>query len=311
MKMGIDKIIGIILIVILIGIIVLRRILKAKQANEEKKLYDLKEKQIRERTIQAIRSRTIGGDKLIDYATYKLSIQEWIKYSLIAGVIIYVVSYLFYDNLIISIVASLFGFIYPKFKRKQLINVRKDELSLQFKEAISSLTSSLAAGQSIENAFRDALKDLKLLYPDDQTYIVREFNLINRRVENGEIIERALDDFANRSDVDDMRNFADVFITCKRTGGDLVEVIKRTSDIITDKIEIQQDIKVLISQKKLESKIMAVAPLGITYFLKVSSPDFVAPLYEFGTFGPVVMTIALTCVICGLLISQKIMDIKV
>ncbi|MDY0408534.1 type II secretion system F family protein [Paracerasibacillus soli] len=113
---------------------------------------------------------------------------------------------------------------------------------------------------------------MRLLYTDDRTYIIREFNLINRRVENGEMIERAIEDFANRSDVDDIRNFADVFITCKRTGGDLVEVIKRTSDIITDKIEIQQDIKVLVSQKKFESKIMAIAPLGIILFLKMSSP---------------------------------------
>lgn len=39
----------------------------------------------------------------------------------------------------------------------------------------------------------------------------------------------------------------------------------------------------MVSQKKFESKIMAIAPLGITLFLKMSSPDFVAPLYEFGT----------------------------
>ncbi|MDY0395113.1 type II secretion system F family protein [Virgibacillus halophilus] len=258
-----------------------------------------------------IRNRTIGGETLIDYATYRLSFQEKVKYSLLAAAVIFCVAYLFYDNIIISLIAACFGMIYPKFKRKQLIEKRKDELSMQFKEAISSLASSLAAGQSIENAFRDVLRDLKLLYTDDQTYIIKEFNLINRRVENGEIIERAVDDFANRSDVDDIRNFADVFITCKRTGGDLVEVIKRTADIITDKIEIQQDIKVLISQKKFESKIMAVAPLGIILFLRLSSPDFIKPLYQFGTFGPIVMTVALVMVVCGLLISQKIMDIKV
>lgn len=155
------------------------------------------------------------------------------------------------------------------------------------------------------------LRDLKLLYPDENTYIIKEFQLINRRIENGEIVERAIADFANRSDIDDIKNFSDVFITCKRTGGDLVEIIKRTADIITDKIEIQQDIKVLVSQKKFESKIMAIAPLGITLFLKMSSPDFVAPLYEFGTPGPIIMTVVLICVGCSLLISQKIMDIKV
>ncbi|WP_188453566.1 type II secretion system F family protein [Virgibacillus oceani] len=309
--MNTREILSLIAIFVFIGIIIFRRIRKNKIKNIEKKLAEKHGAEVRRRSIEAIKRRTIGGENLIDYGTYQLSKSEWIKYSLLAGAVIFGVGLIFYDNLVISGIAACLGMFYPKFKRKDLIKVRKDELSLQFKEAISSLASSLAAGQSIENAFRETQKDLKLLYPDGDTYILKELNLINRRVENGEIIERAIDDFAKRSDVDDIRNFSDVFITCKRTGGDLVEVIKRTADIITDKIEIQQDIRVLVSQKKFESKIMAVAPVGITVMLKVTSPDFVEPLYKFGTLGPIVMTVALACIICGLLISQKIMDIEV
>ncbi|WP_077602605.1 type II secretion system F family protein [Oceanobacillus sojae] len=309
--MNVEQIIGSVVIVILIGVLVGRRVIKGRKTRQLERELEKREGEIREKSIAAIRKRNIGGETLIDYAVYEMSFQEKVKYSLIAGIVIFGISYLFYDNLILSFIAACLGVIYPRFKKKDLRNKRKDELSLQFKEAISSLASSLAAGQSIENAFRDVLRDLKLLYPDENTYIIKEFQLINRRIENGEIVERAIADLANRSDIDDIKNFSDVFITCKRTGGDLVEIIKRTADIITDKIEIQQDIKVLVSQKKFESKIMAVAPLGITLFLKMSSPDFVAPLYEFGTPGPVIMTVVLICVGCSLLISQKIMDIKV
>ncbi|GAB2535975.1 type II secretion system F family protein [Gracilibacillus alcaliphilus] len=309
--MNIEQIIGSIVVVILLGVLVGRRVIKSRKNKQLERELEKREGEIREKSIEAIRKRNIGGETLIDYAVYEMTFKEKVKYSLIAGAVIFGISYLFYDNMILSLVAACFGVFYPRFKKKDLRNKRKDELSLQFKEAISSLASSLAAGQSIENAFRDVLRDLKLLYPDDDTYIIKEFQLINRRIENGEIVERAIADFANRSDIDDIQNFSDVFITCKRTGGDLVEIIKRTADIITDKIEIQQDIKVLVSQKKFESKIMAIAPLGITLFLKMSSPDFVAPLYEFGTPGPVIMTVVLICVGCSLLISQKIMDIQV
>lgn len=309
--MEIDQIIGIILIILIIGFMIFRRVKKARAASKEIKDHQMKEEERRSQYIKAIKRRTIGGETLIDYGTYHLSLKERVKYSILAGAVIFGVGYLFYNNLILSLIGACFGMFYPKFKRKDLKIKRQDELSLQFKEAISSLASSLAAGQSIENAFRDALKDLKLLYPDEDTYIVKEFNLINRRVENGEIIERAIDDLAKRSDVEDIKNFSNVFITCKRTGGDLVEVIKRTADIITDKIEIQQDIKVLVSQKKFESKIMAVAPLGIIFFLKTSSPEFVEPLYQFGTPGPLVMTVALVCILVSMFISQKIMNIEV
>ncbi|MDY0408535.1 type II secretion system F family protein [Paracerasibacillus soli] len=144
--MPLDKIIGTIVIIILLGIIFTRRILISRNKKKQLKEHELKEKQLRERSIAAIRDRTIGGEKLIDYATYKISFQEFIKYSCIAGAAIFGTAYLFYGNVIIAGVAACFGTFYPKFQRKNLIEKRKDQLSLQFKEAISSLASSLAAG---------------------------------------------------------------------------------------------------------------------------------------------------------------------
>lgn len=305
--MEIQEIIGSVIAVILLGILFIRKILKNKELKKDEKV----ELDKRQRRIKEIRKRSIGGELLVDYAEYDMSFKEKVKYSLFAALVIFGISYLFYDSLIFSLIVSAGGLIYPRFKKKSLAEKRKNELNLQFKEAIASLASSLAAGQSIENAFKEVLKDLKLLYPDEETYIIKEFDLITRRIANGEIVERAMDDFANRSDIEDIRNFADVFITCKRTGGDLVEIIKRTADIIADKVEIQQDIRVLVSQKKFESKIMAVAPIGMLLFLRTSSPDYVEPLYGFGTPGPIIMTVALTCVVLSLLIGQKLMNIKI
>lgn len=303
--------IALVIMIVSISALIIRRVIAYHKKVKEEKKVEQEHTSRREKYIQAIRKRSIGGEKLIDYAEYELSFSEMVKYSLIAAGVLFGVAYIFYDHIIIASIVAIGGVFYPKIKKNSLKEKRKDELTLQFKEAIASLSSSLAAGQSIENAFSDALKDLKLLYPDDEAYIIKEFTLINRRIENGEIIERAIDDFAKRSDIDDIQNFSNVFITCKRSGGDLVDVIKQTSDIITDKIEIQQDIKVLVSQKKFESKIMAIAPLGIILFLKTSSPDFVAPLFDFSGPGPIIMTIALVFIICSLWISQKIMDIKV
>lgn len=305
--MEIQEIIGSIIAIVLIGILVVRKVIKNKELKKDEKI----ESDKRQRRIKEIRKRSIGGELLVDYAEYDMTFREKVKYTLFAAAVIIGISYLFYDNIIFSLVLSAGGLFYPRFKRKNLAEKRKNELNLQFKEAIASLASSLAAGQSIENAFKEVLKDLKLLYPDENTYIIKEIDLITRRIENGEIIERAVDDFANRSDIDDIRNFADVFITCKRTGGDLVEIIKRTADIIADKVEIQQDIRVLVSQKKFESKIMAVAPIGMLLFLRSSSPDYVEPLYGFGTPGPVIMTVALVCVVVSLIIGQKLMNIKI
>lgn len=247
--------------------------------------------------------------KLIDYSTYKMKLKEHIFFFLLAGIILYTISFIFYQNHFISIVFALFAFYYPKLKMKDLIKKRKQDLLFQFKQSLYSLSSALAAGKSVENAFKEASLDLKMLYPDPNTYIIREFDIINRRIENGEAVEHAVTDFAFRADIEDIANFADVFTTGKKTGGDLVEIIRRTSNIIGEKIEIQQEITVLIAQKKFEARLLAIAPFVMVGLISYSSPDYMSPLYQFG-IGPVIMTGALILLAFSLWLTKWIMDIR-
>ncbi|TDQ42195.1 type II secretion system F family protein [Aureibacillus halotolerans] len=246
-----------------------------------------------------------------NYAEYQLSKAEWLTTIIAVAGLFFLIGIVFYQNAIVGILLSGITFFSPKFRRAQLIVKRKEELSLQFKQALYSLSSSLAAGKSLENAFREVVIDLKLLYPDERTYIIREFELINRKVENGTPIERAVENFAVRSDIDDIQNFSDVITTCKRTGGDLVEVVRRTSTIIGDKLDIQQEITVVVSQKRLESRILNVAPFIMITALSLGSPDYMAPLYEFPGGGPFIMTLAIGVLVFSYWLSQKIMNIKV
>lgn len=290
---------------------------KKKEKEEEAKIESIPEPSAFAKRVKALRSLSPKEFKkateghLINYGDYQLSLKQYIFYAVLAVGLLYFIGYLFYQNIILAAIVGAVGLFFPKIQRKVLLQKRKEKLSLQFKEAIASLSSSLAAGRSIENSFREVVVDLQLLYPDPKTYIVQEFQIINRRVENGETIERAIEDFAVRSDIEDVINFADVFLTCKRTGGNLVEVIRRTSDVISEKIDIQQDVQVMISQKKFESRILAVAPLAMIALLKYSAGDYLAPMYEWPGAGPLVMTFCLAIFIFSFWLSQKIMNIKV
>lgn len=265
---------------------------------------------LKDRIKKKLRESTTEGP-LIDYSQYHLKVREFIFYAILAGAVFFLLGILFYESTIMGVILGLMGLFYPKFQKRKLLEKRKDQLGLQFKEAISSLSSSLAAGRSTENSFREVAIDLALLYPDPKTFIIREFQIINRRVENGETIERAIEDFARRSDVEDILNFSDVFITCKRTGGDLVEVIRRTSDVISEKIDIQQEISVVVAQKRFESKILSLMPLGMIVLMKSSAGDYMEPLYDWAQLGPLVMTGCLILLAFSYWMSQRIMNIRV
>lgn len=259
------------------------------------------------RQAKDIKANKPGG--LIDYSVYHLSLVERLSAILLSAIVLFGIGYIFYKSMVMAFMLASLGLLYPKIRRKQLAVKRKEELSLQFKQALYSLSSSLAAGKSVENAFREVLKDLKLLYPYPDTYILKEFEIINNRVATGEPIEQALQDFSKRADTEDISNFADVFITCKRSGGDIVEVIRRTANIIGEKLEIKQEISVMIAQKKFESKALGIIPFGLIALLGYMSEDYMAPLY--GGVGYVIMTVALIVLIGALFLIQRIMNIKV
>lgn len=251
-----------------------------------------------------------SDDEFIDYETYYMGRKEKLFYILLAAIVVYIVGFIFYRNHIISTLLMPLSFLYPRFRRKEIIKRRKNELIMQFKEALYALSTSLSAGKSIEMAFKDALKDLVILYPDPDAYIIKEFQYIIRKLEMNEIIEDVLSDFATRAHLEDINSFVDVFVTCKRTGGNIAEIIKSTSNVIADKIHIKQDIETMLAQKKFEQRLLNIIPIFLILILSTNAMDYMEPVFS-TMLGRGMMTISIILLAVAYLISKKIMDIEV
>jgi tight adherence protein B len=260
----------------------------------------------KERSLQPLKS----GTSFIDYSQYDLSMNEKILSLSAASAVIFMIGFIFYENVMIAGLLSISSPYFLRIRRRQLLQRRKNELNDQFKQALFSLSSSLSAGRSIENSITETVVDLQMLYANPQTYIIVEFNLIIQKLRNGENIENAIKQFSQRADMEDIRNFSEVLSICKRSGGNLIEVIRRTAAMIGEKIEIQQDIALLIAQKRFESRILSFAPLVIIATLSFSSPDYMLPLYE-GVVGKMIMTFALILLFGCFTVTNKIMNIQV
>ena len=132
--------------------------------------------------------------------------------------------------------------------------------------------------------------------------------IIRSRMAYGEPLEQTLDDFSKRAQIDDITQFVDVFIICKRSGGDLVEVIRRTSQTIGEKLEIQQEIAVMVAQKRYESRIMMAVPFVFLAFLSMTAPDYMAPLYQ--GMGYVLLTVSLLLLVVCYWFMIRVMSIQ-
>jgi tight adherence protein B len=260
-------------------------------------------------SIKPIEDISHEQNNLINYNEYTLSRLEKLKYISIAAAVLICIGFIFFKNPVLCLLLSGFSFFYPIIKRKSLIKKRKSELNLQFKDALGSISTSLSAGRSVEEAFVAALADLKIIYANHNALIIKEFELINRRVQMNGTLELALKDFVRRADIEDISNFADVFIICKKTGGNLIEVIKNASNVINQKIEIKNEIEVIVSEQKFSQKILTVMPFGLLITIMTSSPDYIEPLYS--GQGHLIMLVVLGLILAAYFISIKIIDIKV
>lgn len=247
--------------------------------------------------------------KFPDYNEYQLTWGQKTTAIFCGAAVMAGIAMVFYKNPLIAGLFALTGLYYPVMRRKAIIAKRKAQLKQQFKQMLASLASSMGAGRSIESSFTEALDDLRLLYPDAGAMIVCELELIIWRLQNGETVEACLLDFSRRAHVDEIGQFADVFVICKRTGGSLVQVVRRTAVMIQEKLDIEQDIQVTLAQKKFESKVLTVAPVILIAALAWMTPDYMEPLYQGG--GQLIMTGALGILFGCFALAQKIMNIKV
>lgn len=250
------------------------------------------------------------ADGLIDYDVYIMSTKERIFYIILAAAVIFTVGMIFYHRPILAGILALASLFFPRIRTKQLIAKRKRELSIQFKELLYALSSSMSAGRSLESAFQDALRDLEILYPDPSTPIMQEVTYILRCLSMNMVVEDAITQFADRAHIEDIKNFADVIRICKRSGGNLIEVIRSTSQMITDKIETKNEIETIITAKKFESRILSCTPIVMVAVLSAASPEYMAPVFE-QPIGALVMTIAAILFVVAFFVGEKIMDIEV
>lgn len=249
------------------------------------------------------------SQQAIDYNSYRFSVSEWLKYSLLAVLAAAIGSYIFYKSIIIFSCLFPFCFLYPNLKRKELIAAKKRRLVVEFKEAIMILSSLLNAGYSLENSVKEALVELRLLYVKDNL-IIKEFEYINQLIYMNISVERAFDDLAYRSHSEDIRSFAKVLRIAKRSGGELESIIAHTVGVIGDKVRIKEEIITMTTAKRFEQNVMNIFPLFIVLYIDISSPGFFNIMYT-TIIGRACMSIGLAVYLFAIYISKRLLNIEV
>lgn len=261
-----------------------------------------------------------------NYKVYYMSMLEKIMYFLLAFAVGAAVGYLFYGGIgkdeygqpttltyalnisISSAVGLITGKQFLTIRTKQIVKRQKEKLNIQFRDMLEALSTSLGAGKNVVDSFQSAYDDLKIQY-DEGSYILNELEVIISGMANNIDVEELLADFGRRSGNEDIESFANVFKICYRKGGNIKETIRATYEILSDKMEIADEIETTVTSSKMNQNIMLVMPIGLIGIIKMTSADFAANFVT--PSGIMATTVAVGIFAASYFLGRNILEIKV
>lgn len=261
-----------------------------------------------------------------NYKVYHMSVMEKILYFILAFIVGAAVGYLFYGGIgvddlgepttltwvlnisISTTVGIIAGVAFIPMRRKQIIEKQKRKLNSQFRDFLEAFNTSLGAGKNVVDSFHAVYDDLKVQY-DENASILKELEVILSGMANNVDVEVLLQDMGARSGIDDIASFANVFKICYRKGGNIKDTIRSTHEILSDKMEINEEIETVVTSNKTEQKIMIAMPIALIGMIKMMSPEFAA---NFVTLtGIISTTIAIALFAISYAVGKVILNIKV
>lgn len=262
-----------------------------------------------ESLLKNVQSLKIQEKLISDYDDYKLNIKDFTELFIKSLFMVILISIAFYNSYILIFMLLPVCLIIPFFDKNELIKKRKDKLLNQFKDFLRTLQSFLDASYSIENCFYLSIKEVKMLHGADSMMAI-ELEDMCKKIKMNKPIEIVFREFANKTKIDDIIDFSEVFIIAKKNGGNLNKIIKNTISVINDKIEVQNDINLSTAEKQFEQNIMNLLPFFIIIYMNFTSSDFLNSLYN-TIFGRLIMTILLCVYFIAVSLSKKILTIEV
>ncbi|MBD5394363.1 MAG: pilus assembly protein TadB [Lachnospiraceae bacterium] len=240
---------------------------------------------------------------------FPISLKEKLFLYIKSIVVILLINYCFYQSFWAFIPLSAIGLIFYGRERKELIYKKKGEARQQFKELLSLTVTGQKAGYSVENAFLKNYEDMMNLY-GEKSSICKMLTELKIGLGNNLRAADLWRAIGKASDIEEIKEFAEVFEIAKESGGNMTVIMEKTAETIGNKAETQNEIELLLSARKLEQKIMNVMPFFLMVYVTLTTPGYFKGLYH-SMEGTVIMTFCLLLYLSAYIIGIKITDIEV
>ena len=180
---------------------------------------------------------------------------------------------------------------------------RRKRIEEQFPVALDVFVRALRSGHPIASA-------IDLLTHEMEDPIGSEFGLVSDEVAYGANLSEALEDMAERWNLDDMRMFVVSLSVQSETGGNLAEILQNLSEVIRARASLYLKVRALSSEGRMTGWMLTILPVVTLVGMFAVNPGFYLdvardPIFVFGF--PTLLAIYLV----GFVMIRRMVDLKV
>lgn len=161
----------------------------------------------------------------------------------------------------------------------------------------------------MEQSVTECRREMERLF-GERDDLVRELRYMESQMQVGVPVEQLFWNLGQRSGVEEIRNFGDIFLIARRSGGNLGKILGNLAEVLGEKIRVTGEIQVAIAGKKLEQMAMSLVPGAMILYMQLTSRGFLDVLYH-NLPGALVMTGCLGVYLFSFRMGRKIVRIQV
>ena len=232
-----------------------------------------------------------------------VTLERFVTVACAAGAGLAVVMLVLTGSTVAAGVGLLVGLYVPFLVVERKKGRRQKMLSEQLPDGLDFLGRSLRAGHSLPIG-------LQMMGTELPAPLCEEFGRCYDEISLGTGPDDALKAMTERIDSTDFAFFVTAVLVQRQTGGDLAQVLDNITDMLRQRIQLQQQVRAKTAEGRFTGLILAAFPMIMFLILYVMSRPY-AELLVTETLGKIFLGGSLTLSAIGLVVIRRITTVKI
>jgi tight adherence protein B len=200
---------------------------------------------------------------------------------------------------IAAAVAAVLPVLYLRFQRSRRLKAFNDALP----DAMDLMARALRAGHAVGSA-------IEVVAQEGREPVASEFARVYQQQNFGLPFRDSLINIAHRIQSQDLQFVITAMLVQKETGGNLAEILDRTTYVIRERCRIQGEVRIKSAQGRLTGWILSLLPIFMGLIINIVNRGFEEPLFE-DPIGRIMLYVGAGMLVVGGAIIRKIVKIEV